>query len=114
MNTPTVLLYGQNKNHPFEFRGIYSANPLSIFIKNFCDDNGYGERNTFQDVQPDAPYLVENFRSAKIDYGVWARSRRLNLDTFENTVINDDKNVWVVSFINPSCDACKRFVPHWD
>ena len=47
MNTPTVLLYGQNKNHPFEFRGIYSANPLSIFIKNFCDDNGYGERNTF-------------------------------------------------------------------
>ena len=45
---------------------------------------------------------------------MWGKSRRLNLDTFESTVIKDDHNVWVVSFINPHCDACKRFVPHWD
>ena len=47
MYTPTVLLYGSNKKAPYEYRGLYDANPLSIFIKNFCDDEGYGERNIF-------------------------------------------------------------------
>ena len=39
---------------------------------------------------------------------------RLNADTFEDTVIRDDDNAWVVSYINPTCPACKKFGSHWD
>ena len=32
---------------------------------------------------------------------------------FVDSVINDRENAWVVTFMNPRCQACTRFVPEW-
>ena len=37
--------------------------------------------------------------AVKKDYGVWSNSYRLSAETFEQTVISDTENVWVVAFI---------------
>lgn len=50
-----------------------------------------------------------------VDYGLWAKYRHLDSsDAFENLVMGDRDNVWVVAFINPECNSCKNFAPQWD
>lgn len=114
MLTPTVLLYGLDKNAPNEYRGSYTSNPLSIFIKNFCDDNGYGERNSYGNVQPDQPYAPSQHSPISVDYGLWAKTRRFDHTDFLERVLKDDENAWVITFMNPACSSCKKFAPEWD
>ena len=37
--------------------------------------------------------------AVKKDYGVWSNSYRLSAETFEQTVVQDTENVWVVAFM---------------
>lgn len=48
MYTPTILFYGSNKSRPFEYRGVPDANRLSVFIKNFCNSEGFGKQSAVQ------------------------------------------------------------------
>jgi len=115
MYTPTILFYGKDKSRPYLYHGIQDAAHLSVFIKNFCDSEGYGEKNIALAARPENAYKESQYPSTnKVNYGIWARTRRLNLNTFEDNVMKDDMNVWVVSYIMPSCPLCEKFAPHWD
>lgn len=48
-----------------------------------------------------------------IDYGLWARNLKLNAENFHQ-IVEDNEHAWVVSFMNPFCSDCKKFVKHWD
>ena len=57
-------------------------------------------------------YANSGYKGAQ--YGLWARSIQLNASNFHQTVMQDEKNVWVVAFIDPKCANCARFVAQWD
>jgi len=35
-------------------------------------------------------------------------------DTFEQVVIRDVENIWIVAYIDPACGACKKFSIEWE
>ena len=47
-------------------------------------------------------------------YGGWEDSYRLEIETFESTVVTDEENIWVIAFIDPACGYCKKFVTQWE
>ena len=48
------------------------------------------------------------------DYGLWNRSYKVKEDTFEQVVIRDVENIWIVAYIDPACGACKKFSIEWE
>ena len=56
----------------------------------------------------------ENSNEKDAEYGLWASSLRLDVNTFFNAVIRDDQHLWVVAFMDPSCRNCQRFAPQWN
>jgi len=43
---PTIFILGKSRSRPEEFTGSsYKANPLSRFVGEFCDDNGFKSSN---------------------------------------------------------------------
>ena len=48
------------------------------------------------------------------DYGVWEKYYRIEVESFEKTVVTDTENVWVIAFIDPACGYCQRFSYEWE
>ena len=46
----------------------------------------------------------------EVNYGLWAKTLRLDASSFYDVVMRDDDHIWVVAFMDPNCDNCKRFV----
>lgn len=43
----------------------------------------------------------------------WDGFRHLTPTDFENEVISDSENVWIVAFIDPYCGGCQRLATEW-
>jgi len=65
-------------------------------------DYGYGRGYGYE------PVVV------KKDYGLWENYYRLEVETFQKTVVTDTENVWVVAYIDPACGGCKRLATQWE
>ena len=48
------------------------------------------------------------------DYGEWKKSYKLEVESFEQTVVKDTEHVWVVAFIDPACGYCKKLALQWE
>ena len=44
----------------------------------------------------------------------WAQFQHLDNDFFNNTIMNDSENVWVVTYMSPKCKSCRKFKPHFE
>ena len=49
----------------------------------------------------------------EVEYGQWAKTLRLDASSFYDVVMRDDDHLWVVTFMDPKCKHCSRFVPQW-
>ena len=43
----------------------------------------------------------------------WDPYNALTIDEYEDEVINDPENMWVVAFVSPLCGACHGLADHW-
>ena len=50
----------------------------------------------------------------KKEYGAWSKAYRLDVETYQKTVIEDTENVWVVAFIDENCGGCVRLAVEWE
>lgn len=48
------------------------------------------------------------------DYGWWAKEYHIEEEKFEQTVIRDTENIWIVAYIDPACDNCQKFAIEWE
>lgn len=114
MYTPTILVYGADKSFPMQYRGSLTLSNVSTFVKNISDNQGFGIDNHFGSVQSTPAYGSTQFNYPQVDYGLWAQTLRLDRSTYAQTILNDDKNAWVIAFMNPRCPECAKFAPHWN
>ena len=70
-------------------------------------DYGYGDRSYGRGYGY-SPVVV------KKDYGLWENYYRLEVETFQKTVVTDTENVWVVAYIDPACGGCKKLATQWE
>ena len=85
--------------------------------------NAYGLSNGYSAISPgpikQVPIGLRKFGSPykpanKACYGPWCESQRLEVENFEQTVIRDTENVWIVAYIDPACGECKKFAIEWE
>jgi len=50
----------------------------------------------------------------KKEYGAWSKAYRLDVETYQKTVIEDTENVWVVAFVDDKCGGCVRLAVEWE
>ena len=142
METPSILIYGREKNEPEHYTGKKLAYNIQSHVKSHCNSYGYKIQSTFapssaspkndNDFKHRNNYLSfgyntneaeeEHYHHSKTDdhrpkigeYGLWENSLRLEVDTFEKTVLNDSEHAWVIAFMDPHCSGCNRLVPEWE
>ena len=50
----------------------------------------------------------------KQEFGAWSKAYRLDVETYQKTVIEDTENVWVVAFVDDKCGGCVRLAVEWE
>lgn len=94
MPTPTVLIYGLDKDAPYQYRGNLALHTIGTWIKNLVDDEGFGKRNDFGSIQPDSAYAPSQYNYkydySPVNYGLWAKTLHLNRATYAEKILNDD------------------------
>ena len=52
--------------------------------------------------------------SAAPVYEEWKDHDYLDVDAYENRVLNDKENAWVIAFVAPTCPSCHTLGHKWD
>ena len=47
-------------------------------------------------------------------YEEWKNHDYLDVEGYEDRVLNDKENAWVVAFVSPSCPSCHKLADKWD
>ena len=47
-------------------------------------------------------------------YEEWKNHDYLDVDAYNNRVLNDKENAWVVAFVSPTCPSCHTLGEKWD
>ena len=75
-------------------------------------------RNYWQFMSEDvvkSPFEYGNAEASEkqVEYGQWENTLRLDASDFYDVVMRDDDHLWVVTFMDPKCENCSKFVPEW-
>ena len=47
-------------------------------------------------------------------YGLWGNSILLDVDNFQDKVLEDRDHAWFITYLHPTCPGCKKLVPEWE
>ena len=80
----------------------------------YDDYDSYGSGPVRQRHLPKSRQYIPYNHGHGRDYGLWNRSYKVKEETFEQVVIKDVENIWIVAYIDPECGACKKFSIEWE
>lgn len=108
---PTIKLFGANKNSPIDYNGQRTAQGIVDFLlsqaKTIVQSRLSGGTGSSSSNSQSG-----NSGEKKPSGGKGAEE--LTADGFNETVLNQSKDVWMVLFYAPWCGHCKSAMPAWD
>ena len=127
--------YGNGYNNGYAAKGAYNdgygaqrgydgyGNGYNAGYGDYDGLNGYGAYDEYGSLGPSPVHKRHISQNRKYiphnsgygtDYGLWNRSYKVEDEAFEQVVIKDVENIWIVAYIDPACGACKKFSIEWE
>jgi protein disulfide-isomerase A6 len=106
---PTIKFFGTNKNSPVDYNGARSAQAIIDFVfsqaKSIAQSRLTGGSGSSGSGNTSGGHKASGSGSGAIE---------LTADNFQQTVVNQNKDVFMVIFYAPWCGHCKSAMPGWD
>jgi len=108
---PTIKFFGTNKNSPIDYNGARSAQAIIDFVlsqaKSIAQSRLTGGSGSSGSGSTSGGQRTGGNASGK-------GTIELTADNFQSTVVNQNKDVFMVIFYAPWCGHCKSAMPGWD
>lgn len=72
------------------------------------------EAGSKNEIEHETNYPHSHQSSEEPVYEEWKNHDYLDVDAYNNRVLNDKENAWVVAFVSPSCPSCHTLGNKWD
>ena len=106
---PTIQFFGTNKNSPIDYQGARTAQAIIDFLltqaKSVAQNRLTGGKSSGSSNSGNAGGHKAHTGSGAIE---------ITADNFNELVVNQNKNVFMVMFFAPWCGHCKASMPAWD
>jgi protein disulfide-isomerase A6 len=106
---PTIKFFGINKNSPIDYNGARTAQAIVDFVLSQAKSIAQG-RLTGGSGSGSGSSSSGGHKTGGSGNG----ASELTADNFQSTVVNQNKDVFMVMFYAPWCGHCKASMPAWD